>query len=40
MSVREATSLEKLPEAERAEWQKLWGEVEALLETCGEGGKP
>jgi hypothetical protein len=27
--VRDA-ALEKLPEAERAEWKKLWGEVEAL----------
>jgi tetratricopeptide (TPR) repeat protein len=37
--VRDA-ALAKLPEAERAEWKELWGEVEALLETCGEGGKP
>jgi serine/threonine-protein kinase len=29
--VRQAAALEELPEAERAEWQKLWGEVEALL---------
>jgi hypothetical protein len=29
--VRDA-ALGKLPEAERAEWQQLWGAVEALLE--------
>jgi hypothetical protein len=30
--VRQADALAKLPQAERAEWQKLWGEVAALLE--------
>jgi serine/threonine-protein kinase len=29
--VRQAVPLEKLPDAERLEWKKLWGEVEALL---------
>jgi tetratricopeptide (TPR) repeat protein len=29
--VRQADTLEKLPEAERADWKKLWGEVAALL---------
>jgi tetratricopeptide (TPR) repeat protein len=38
--VRDAAALAKLPEAERAEWKKLWGDLAALLETCGEGGKP
>jgi tetratricopeptide (TPR) repeat protein len=38
--VRQAAALAKLPEAERAEWQKLWDEVAALLKTYGEGGKP
>jgi hypothetical protein len=29
--VREAEALAKLPEAERADWQKLWGDVEAMV---------
>ncbi len=29
--VRDAAALEKLPETERAEWKKLWAEVEELL---------
>src|SRR5205085_2172724 len=29
--VRDRASLEKLPEAERQQWQKLWAEVAALL---------
>ena len=29
--VRDADALAKLPEAERAEWQALWDEVDALL---------
>ena len=29
--VRDADGLAKLPEAERTEWIKLWGEVDALL---------
>src|SRR5262249_52082485 len=30
-SVRESAALAKLPEAERASWQKLWAEVGNLL---------
>jgi hypothetical protein len=30
--VRDAAALDKLPEAERAEWKKLWAEVGGLLE--------
>jgi serine/threonine-protein kinase len=29
--VRDADALEKLPEGERAEWRKLWADVDALL---------
>jgi hypothetical protein len=36
--VRDA--VEKLPEAERADWKQMWGEVEALWKECSEGGKP
>jgi hypothetical protein len=36
--VRDAAELEKLPEAERAEWKKLWEDVAALLKKCGESG--
>jgi hypothetical protein len=28
--VRDAEALAKLPETERAEWQKLWGDIEAM----------
>jgi hypothetical protein len=38
-SVRDAAALAKLPEAERAEWNKLWAEVEALLKKAGEAAK-
>ena len=38
-SVRDAVGLEKLPESERAEWKKLWGDVEELLKRSGETGK-
>jgi serine/threonine-protein kinase len=38
--LRDAAALAKLPEAERAEWQKLWADVEATLKKAGEGGKP
>ena len=31
-SVRDAAALEKLPEAERAEWKKLWADVQTLLD--------
>ncbi|HVS35086.1 MAG TPA: hypothetical protein VMS17_05855 [Gemmataceae bacterium] len=29
--VRDAAALEKLPEAERADWKKPWADVNALL---------
>jgi hypothetical protein len=38
-SVRDPAALDKLPEAERAEWKKLWAEVEELVKKSGEGGK-
>ena len=31
-NVREASTLDKLPEAERKEWRTLWADVDALLE--------
>ena len=34
-AVREAADVAKLPEAERAEWQKLWQDVEALAKRAG-----
>jgi tetratricopeptide (TPR) repeat protein len=34
--VRDQEALAKLPEAERAAWQKLWAEVEALLQDTQE----
>jgi hypothetical protein len=37
--VREKDALGKLPEAERAEWQMLWGDVEATLKKAGDSGK-
>jgi Tfp pilus assembly protein PilF len=37
--VREAAALAKLPEAERAQWQKLWADVAALLQKAKAGGK-
>ncbi len=40
--VRGPDALGKLPEAERAEWQRLWDDVQALLEKAGgkgNGGK-
>ena len=36
---RDAAALEKLPDAEHAEWKKLWAEVEELLKKSGESGK-
>ena len=30
--IRDEAALAKLPEAERKEWQGLWGDVKALLE--------
>ena len=35
---RDKDALEKLPEAEPAQWQKLWEEVEQLRQ--GAAGKP
>jgi hypothetical protein len=37
--VRDAAALAKLPDAERAEWQKLWADVDALLKKSGADGK-
>jgi tetratricopeptide (TPR) repeat protein/tRNA A-37 threonylcarbamoyl transferase component Bud32 len=37
--LRDAAALEKLPQAERGEWEKLWSEVEALRKKAGEEGK-
>ncbi len=37
--VRDAAALARLPEAERAEWQKLWADVAALLKKAEAGGK-
>ncbi len=39
-AVRDPAALEKMPETERAEWRKLWADVEALRKKVGEGGKP
>jgi serine/threonine protein kinase/tetratricopeptide (TPR) repeat protein len=36
-SVRDTEAREKLPEAERKEWQALWEEVESLLRRAREG---
>jgi tetratricopeptide (TPR) repeat protein len=36
-SVRDAAALDKLPEAERAEWKKLWADVADLLKKSGDG---
>jgi hypothetical protein len=38
-SVRGVKALVQLPEAERAAWQQLWGEVESLLKKAQEGTK-
>jgi tetratricopeptide (TPR) repeat protein len=38
--LRDTAALARLPEAERAEWQKLWAEVEALRRKAGKGDKP
>jgi tetratricopeptide (TPR) repeat protein len=37
--VRDPAALEKLPEAERAAWQKLWTDVAALLKKASAGSK-
>jgi hypothetical protein len=39
VGVRDRITLEKLPAAERAEWQKLWADVEGLLKKAAEPGK-
>jgi tetratricopeptide (TPR) repeat protein len=38
--VRDAAALDKLPEAERAEWQKFWTEVAELLKRTEEAKPP
>jgi tetratricopeptide (TPR) repeat protein len=38
--VREPATLDKLPEAERGDWKKLWADVEALRKKAGKGDKP
>jgi hypothetical protein len=35
--VRDPAALAKMPEAERADWQKLWADVEALVKKSGAG---
>jgi tetratricopeptide (TPR) repeat protein len=37
--VRDLAALAKVPEAERAEWHKLWADVEALRKKAAEGGQ-
>jgi tetratricopeptide (TPR) repeat protein len=39
VGVRDAAALTKLPEAERADWQKLWADVAALLKKAEASGK-
>jgi hypothetical protein len=36
--VRDPAALTKLPEAERAQWQQLWGDVEELRARAGNPG--
>jgi hypothetical protein len=36
--VRDAPALASLPEAERGEWQRLWADVQALLDKAGGKG--
>jgi hypothetical protein len=36
--VRDAAALAGLPEAERADWQRFWADVQALLEKAGGKG--
>ncbi len=40
IGVRHPAAVANLPEAERAEWQKLWADVEALRKKAGAGGQP
>jgi len=37
--LRDPTALAKLPEAERAEWHKLWADVEETLKKAAAPGK-
>jgi serine/threonine-protein kinase len=37
--VRDGAALEKLPEGERGEWNKLWSDVAALRKKCAESSK-
>jgi hypothetical protein len=37
--LREPAALAKLPEAERAEWQKLWADVDPTLKKAADAGK-
>jgi tetratricopeptide (TPR) repeat protein len=39
-SLRDAAALAKLPEAERADFEKLWADVAALLKKCAGTDKP
>jgi hypothetical protein len=34
--LREASALDRLPEAERKEWKALWAEVDGLLAKVGK----
>jgi hypothetical protein len=36
--MRDAAALGGLPQAERADWQRLWADVRALLEKAGGKG--
>jgi serine/threonine-protein kinase len=36
-AIRDKDALAKLPEAERKEWEALWGEVDALIKTSSAG---
>jgi hypothetical protein len=36
--MRDAAALARLPQAERAAWQRLWADVQALLEKAGGKG--
>ena len=37
--IRDKDALDKLPEAERADWKKLWADVDALLKKVSDGGQ-
>jgi hypothetical protein len=40
VSVRDRSVLERLPEAQRQAWQRLWADVDALLKKVAEAGSP